>query len=152
MRIPSPLRLLLLLPALIAVVLWIRSYSFRDSVYFAMPSWGGVFNSSAGAIVHGGAIWTSPQDWSFHPESIPIPDMDWLEPHFRFHVSTEGSSWQFSIPYWLAVLIVGVPPSIYFFVRHRQIPPPNHARQRTRHGVVICHRCGPCAGSLSLGR
>ena len=29
---------------------------------------------------------------------------------------------------------------------------PNHALQRTRHGVVVCNRCVPCAGSLSLGR
>ena len=30
--------------------------------------------------------------------------------------------------------------------------PPNHALQRTRHGVVVCNRCVPCAGSLSSGR
>ena len=29
---------------------------------------------------------------------------------------------------------------------------PNHALQRTRHGVVVCNRCVPWAGSLSLGR
>ena len=29
---------------------------------------------------------------------------------------------------------------------------PNHALQRTRHGVAVCNRCVPCAGSLSLGR
>jgi len=29
---------------------------------------------------------------------------------------------------------------------------PNHALQRTRHGVVVCNRGVPCAGSLSLGR
>ena len=27
----------------------------------------------------------------------------------------------------------------------------DHALQRTRHGVVVCNRCVPCAGSLSLG-
>ena len=26
----------------------------------------------------------------------------------------------------------------------------NHALQRTRHGVVVCNPCVPCAGSLSL--
>jgi hypothetical protein len=30
--------------------------------------------------------------------------------------------------------------------------PPNHALQRTRHGVVVCNPRVPCAGSLSLGR
>ena len=30
--------------------------------------------------------------------------------------------------------------------------PPNHALQRTRHGVVVCNRCVPWDGSLSLGR
>ena len=29
---------------------------------------------------------------------------------------------------------------------------PNHALQRTRHGVVVCNRCVPWAGSLSSGR
>jgi hypothetical protein len=29
---------------------------------------------------------------------------------------------------------------------------PNHALQRTRHGVVVGNRGVPCAGSLSLGR
>ena len=29
---------------------------------------------------------------------------------------------------------------------------PNHAVQRTRHGVVVCNPCVACAGSLSLGR
>ena len=29
---------------------------------------------------------------------------------------------------------------------------PNHALQRTRHGVVVRDRSVPCAGSLSLGR
>ena len=29
---------------------------------------------------------------------------------------------------------------------------PNHALQRTRHGVVVCNRSVPRAGSLSLGR
>jgi hypothetical protein len=29
---------------------------------------------------------------------------------------------------------------------------PNHALQRTRHDAVVCNRCVPCAGSLSLGR
>ena len=28
----------------------------------------------------------------------------------------------------------------------------NHALQRTRHGVVVCNRGVPRAGSLSLGR
>jgi hypothetical protein len=30
--------------------------------------------------------------------------------------------------------------------------PPNHALLRTRHGVVVCNRGVPRAGSLSLGR
>jgi hypothetical protein len=30
--------------------------------------------------------------------------------------------------------------------------PPNHALQRTRHGVVDCNPCASWAGSLSLGR
>ena len=125
MRIFTFRRLSLFLPALILVLLWIHSYSSRDSVYFAMPSWGGVFNSSAGALTHGGAVWTSRQDWSFHPESIPVPDMDWLDPQFRFQVSSRGSSWHFSIPYWLAILIAGVPPMTYLLVRHRRSPSPN---------------------------
>jgi hypothetical protein len=29
---------------------------------------------------------------------------------------------------------------------------PNHALQRTRHGVAVGNHCVPCAGSLSLGR
>ena len=28
----------------------------------------------------------------------------------------------------------------------------NHALQRTRRERRACHRCAPCAGSLSLGR
>jgi len=31
-------------------------------------------------------------------------------------------------------------------------PSPNHALQRTRHGVAVCNPCVPRAGSLSLGR
>jgi hypothetical protein len=128
MRVSTFRRLSLFLPALILILLWIHSYSARDSVYFAMPSWGGVLNSSAGAITHGGAVWTSRQDWSFHPESIPVPDMDWLDPHFRFHVTSGGSSWHFSIPYWLAILIAGTPPVIYLLVRHRRSPLPDQGR------------------------
>ena len=28
----------------------------------------------------------------------------------------------------------------------------NHSLQRNRHSVMVCNRCVPCAGSLSLGR
>jgi len=88
--------------------LWIRSYSVRDSIYFSTPGWGGVVSSSAGRIVHGGAIWTSPQSWRIEKQATALPAMDRHQPLFLVHFASGGSSWQLNAPHWLALLILGL--------------------------------------------
>ena len=125
------LRLLVLVPAIVVTLFWTRSFLVRDSIYFSTPSWGGVFYSSAGSLGQGGAIWTRTGVWSIHREIIPTPEMDWLDLLFRLHVSGDASSWYWSMPYWLVVLLLGLPALTFLTLvggrRPRQITnqPPN---------------------------
>jgi hypothetical protein len=131
------LRLLVLLPAVFSTLLWIRSFSFRDSIYFSTPSWGGVFDSTAGAVGHGGGIWTSSQAWSIQRVTIPTPDTDWLDPQFASHISSGADSWYFAIPDWLITVMFGMPALIFLIFtdgrRRREISPkpPNTALEPT---------------------
>src|SRR5262245_56811906 len=99
--------------------LWVRSLWFRDSIYFATPTWGGVVCSSAGRLVHGGDIWTRPQEWRIERQAIACPDMDHRDPFFLFSIASHRQSWQFNIPHFVAVLLLSVPTAIHF-VRSRR--------------------------------
>ena len=96
---------LLLLPSL-ALALCISSYSFRDSIYFSTPVWGGVICSSAGRLVHGGAIWTRPQPWRIERQAIPLPAMDRREPLFLANVASHGRTWELHVPHLFFVVLV----------------------------------------------
>jgi hypothetical protein len=135
------LRLLVLVPAIVVTLFWVRSFLVRDSIYFSTPGWGGVFYSSAGAFGHGGAIWTRTEDWSIHREVIPSPEMDWLDPLFRFHISGDASTWYWSVPCWLIVMLLGLPALTFLTLvggrRTRQITtqPPNQSPEPTAVGA-----------------
>lgn len=117
-KLRTILKLLWGVPVVLTVALWIRSCSFRDSIYFSTPTWGGVVSSSAGKLAHGGAIWTRPQGWSLEIQSIVCPDMDRLEPDFRLH--TDRSGWEMSVPHWLLVLVFGLPLLVHHMFEVRQ--------------------------------
>lgn len=117
-KLSTILKLLLGVTVILTVALWIRSCSFRDSIYFSTPTWGGVVSSTAGKLVHGGAIWTRPQGWSLEIQSIVCPDMDRLEPVFRLHIDRSG--WEMSVPHWLLVLVFGLPLLVHHMFQVRQ--------------------------------
>src|SRR5947209_2744381 len=97
---------LMLMSCVSMAALWIRSDSFRDSVYFSTPIWGGVVYSSAGRFGHGGVIWTRPDRWHIERQAIRTPDVDRSLPFILFQYRDNG--WQIQVPHGLVVVLLGL--------------------------------------------
>lgn len=122
-RMTRILKAWVLIPVLLAALAWGGSFTRKDILWLLCPDAGTVVLSSTGKLKVLVYIGTCPDGWSVQHRGLPaeVPNRSGPLFHFRvFHTALQAA-----FPYWLLVLLLGLPALLYLLFARGRLTNPN---------------------------